>query len=74
MIQEYNSNKNLVFLILISILFLASNSILCKAALVDTNIDPYSFTFLDCFLQQLCYLYYFIINIKEYLFIVKKTG
>jgi len=45
MIQEHKTNKNLFVLILISILFLALNSILCKTALVGNHIDAYSFTF-----------------------------
>lgn len=59
MMQEFNSNKNLVFLILISILFLALNSILCKAALVENNIDPYSFTFFRLFSAMIMLLILF---------------
>ncbi len=61
MTQDCKSNKNIVFLILTSILFLSLNSILCKTALVSNSIDPYSFTFfrlLSAMIMLLILFYY----------------
>lgn len=45
MLENKFENTQLIFLTILTLIFLAANSILCRAALVDLHIDAYSFTF-----------------------------
>lgn len=73
MTQDSKSNKNIVFLILTSILFLALNSILCKTALVSNSIDPYSFTFFRLLSAVVMLLILFYYKHKKITFHTKKN-
>ncbi len=44
MIENKFENTQVIFLTILSLIFLAANSILCREALVDSHIDAYSFT------------------------------
>jgi len=71
--QDSNSNKNIVFLILLSILFLSLNSILCKTALVSNSIDPYSFTFFRLLSAMIMLIILFYFKHKKLSFHTKKN-
>lgn len=47
------SSINLILLTSLVLVFLAANSLFCKAALVDNSIDPFSFTFFRLFFASL---------------------
>lgn len=55
--------QSLVLLNIIALIFLASNSILCKLAIVNGYADAYSFTFLRLIFASLTLI--FIVSIKE---------
>jgi len=71
MLQDSSSNKNIVLLILASILFLALNSILCKTALMSNSIDPYSFTFFRLLFAMIMLLILFYYKHKKITFRMK---
>jgi len=71
--QNVNSTKNIVSLIIVSILFLALNSILCKAALIDNHIDAYSFTFFRISSAMVMLLILFYYKYKKITFHTKKN-
>jgi len=71
--QNVNSSKNIVLLIIISILFLALNSILCKAALLNNNIDAYSFTFFRIFSAMIMLLILFYYKHRKITFYTNKN-
>jgi drug/metabolite transporter (DMT)-like permease len=71
--QDSKSNKNIVILILISIFFLALNSILCKSALVTNDIDPYSFTFFRLLSAMVMLLILFYLKHKTITFHIRKN-
>jgi len=73
MLQDSNSNKNIVLLILASILFLSLNSILCKTALMSNSIDPYSFTFFRLVSAMVMLLILFYYKHKKITFHTKKN-
>ena len=73
MTQDSKSTNNIVVLILISILFLALNSILCKTALVSNSIDPYSFTFVRLLSAMVMLLILFYYKHKKITFHTKKN-
>ena len=73
MIQDSQSNKNIVFLILLSILFLSLNSIFCKIALANNSIDPYSFTFFRLFSAMIMLIILFYYKHKKLTFYTKKN-
>ena len=71
--QDQKTNKNIFILILISILFLALNSILCKTALVGNHIDAYSFTFFRLISAMLMLLILFYFKHKKITFHTSKN-
>lgn len=58
-------NIKFIFLILISLLFLALNSIFCKLALSTSSIDPYSFTFFRLFFGAITLILLYFYKIKK---------
>lgn len=71
--QNVNSAKNIFILIIVSILFLALNSILCKAALFNNHIDAYSFTFFRLFSATVMLLILFYYKHKKITFYTNKN-
>lgn len=63
MLENKFGNIQLIFLTILSLIFLAANSILCRAALVDLHIDAYSFTFFRLISGTIVLL--FILYLKE---------
>ena len=55
--------SNIILLNIIALIFLASNSILCKLAIINLNADAYSFTFLRLVFAALTL--FFIVTLKE---------
>lgn len=53
MLVERKTNLNLFLLTSLTLVFLALNSLFCKAALSSNSIDPYSFTFFRVFFASL---------------------
>lgn len=65
MIALTKENTRLVSFTTLSLLFLALNSILCKAALVNNYIDSYSFTFFRLFFGALTLIIIFYYKNKK---------
>lgn len=61
--KNLTKNPNLILLNIIALVFLASNSILCKLAIVNHYADAYSFTFLRLISAALTL--FFIVSLKE---------
>lgn len=61
-------DNKLLFLILLSLLFLALNSIFCKIALVNNYIDAYSFTFFRVFFAALTLILIFLFKYRKFHF------
>lgn len=67
-------NKNYLFIfILLSLTFFALNSILCKAALLNHSIDPYSFTFFRLVSAMVMLLVLYFYKHKKVLLIKEKN-
>ncbi|MDC0932433.1 DMT family transporter [Arcobacteraceae bacterium] len=66
-------NKNILVLIIVSVLFLALNSILCKTALIEESIDPYSFTFFRLFSAMIMLIILVYYKHKKIIFHTKKN-
>jgi drug/metabolite transporter (DMT)-like permease len=73
MTKKVNSNNSLILLTFIAIVFLALNSILCKAAFVNNSIDPYSFTFFRLLSAMIMLLLIYFYKHKKILFL-KQTN
>ena len=65
MLEKKLSNTRLFFLTALTLIFFAANSLLCKAALVQDNIDAFSFTFLRLFFASLILILILFINEKK---------
>lgn len=63
MLKNKFKNTQLIFLIPTTLIFLAANSIICRAALINLHIDAYSFTFFRLFSASIVLL--IILFIKE---------
>jgi len=71
--MKTDDNKYLFLLILLSLVFLALNSILCKAALLHNSIDPYSFTFFRLLFAMIMLLSIYFYRFKSITFIKNKN-
>ncbi|RXI37403.1 EamA family transporter [Malaciobacter mytili] len=56
----------LLSFIILSLIFLAANSILCRMALITSNIDAYTFTFIRVFSGALTLLFLYFIKYKKF--------
>lgn len=65
MITINKETSNLLIITIFSLLFLALNSILCKAALVNNYIDAYSFTFYRLFFGAITLILIYFYNHKK---------
>lgn len=63
MSKDLTKNPSIILLNIIALVFLASNSILCKLAIVNHYADAYSFTFLRLVFAALTL--FFIVSLKE---------
>ncbi len=66
-------NLKLFFMILIALFFLSINSLLCRAALIDGNMDAYSFTFIRLFAGAVVLLFLLYFKNKKIEFSLKKN-
>jgi len=63
MSKDLTKTPSIILLNIIALVFLASNSILCKLAIVNHYADAYSFTFLRLVFAALTL--FFIVSLKE---------
>ena len=73
MLKSFEIDIKLIFIICLSLLFLGLNSILCKAALVNHDIDAFSFTFFRLLFASITLIIIYIIKTKKYIFKIKKN-
>lgn len=64
MLEKKISPINLFLLTFLTLIFFAANSLLCKAALMENNIDAFSFTFLRIFFASITLLLILFISKK----------
>ncbi|AXH11055.1 DMT family transporter [Halarcobacter bivalviorum] len=69
--KDLTKSSNLLLLNIVALIFLASNSILCKLAIVNEYADAYSFTFLRLVFASLTL--YFIVSLKYRRIILNKN-
>ncbi|RXK06590.1 DMT family transporter [Halarcobacter bivalviorum] len=69
--KDLTKSSNLLLLNIVALIFLASNSILCKLAIVNEYADAYSFTFLRLVFASLTL--YFIVSLKYRRIILTKN-
>ncbi len=74
MLKKEVNPLNLFFLIVISLIFLSANSIFCRAALVDYNIDAYTFTFFRLFFGSITLILILFYTKKEFRLDIKLKG
>lgn len=67
-------NLKLFFIISITLFFLSTSSLLCRAALIDENIGAYSFTFFRLFSGAVVLMVLVYMKNKKIEFSLKKTG
>ena len=66
-------NLKLFFMIFITLFFLSTSSLLCRAALIDGNMDAYSFTFFRLFSGAVVLLFLVYFKNKKIEFSLKKN-
>lgn len=71
MLKAININSFLI--ISISLLFLGLNSIFCKMALINDDIDAYSFTFFRLFFASFTLVVIYLFKTKKFHFAIKKN-
>lgn len=67
------SKSNLILLTSLTLIFFASNSLFCKAALLNENIDAFSFTFFRLFFASFTLLIILFLNTKKIVFDIKSN-
>ncbi|WP_258238834.1 hypothetical protein [Arcobacter sp. CECT 8985] len=68
-----SSNMKIYIYIFVSLLFLSANSILCRMALLSSNIDAFSFTFVRIFSAAFLLVCLYLIKYKKYTFKLKQN-
>jgi drug/metabolite transporter (DMT)-like permease len=74
MLEKKANPLNLFFLTVISLIFLSANSIFCRAALVDYNIDAYTFTFFRLFFGSITLVLILLYTKKEFRLDIRLKG
>ena len=71
MLVKKLTSTQLFFLTSLTLIFLAANSIFCRAALVNSHIDAYSFSFFRLFFGAIFLLLILLVKEKKYSFNIK---